>query len=296
MNVLLSMSVFRRVAETGSFSEVASELSLSQPTVSKHVAALEKHLNVKLLSRSTRQLNLTDAGKQYYNQSIHLLDELNEIESSIRNQLSLPSGTLRINTPVTFGELNIAPYVWTFLDTYPDLNIELIMDDHYVDLIKGGVDMAVRIGPLTDSNLIAQKIGLSPRVVVASPEYLAANGEPETLFELKDHQCIIYTLLTTRNEWHFTGPKGKETVRVNGRFSVNNPRIVREAVLASQGIAVTPTWLIGDAIDKGKAKIILDNFTPTPLDIHVVYPDRHFVPAKVRYFINFLRERFEKQY
>jgi len=159
-------------------------------------------------------------------------------------------------------------------------------------LIKGGVDMAIRIGPMTDSSLIAQKIGSSPRVTVASYEYLAANGEPKTLLDLKQHQCIIYTLLTTLNEWHFTGPKGKETVRVNGRFSATNPRAIRQAVLAGQGIAVTPIWLMGDAIEKRDAKVILKEYIPTTLDIHAVYPERHFVPAKVRIFIDYLRTKF----
>ena len=292
MDVFVSMSVFRRVAETGNFSEVAREMSLSQPTVSKHVAALEKHLSIKLLTRSTRQLRLTDAGKEYYSRCIHILDELSEAESLLRGQQSTPVGTLRINTPVTFGELNIVPHLWQFLSDYPDLKIDLIMDDHYVDLVKNGVDMAIRVGPMSNSNLIAQKIGDSPRVTVASNEYLAANGEPKTLQDLKEHNCIVYMLLTTRNEWHFTGPVGEETISVNGRFRVNNPHAIRQAVLAGQGIAVTPIWLMGDCIKEGKVKIILDKYIPTPLDIHAVYPERHFVPAKVRCFIDYIRTKF----
>jgi len=295
MDVLLSMSVFRRVAETGNFSEVARELELSQPTVSKHVAALEKHLNIKLLNRSTRQLSLTDVGKQYYDSCVQILDDLLETESTLRNQQSLPTGTLRINTPVTFGELNIVPYLWQFLADYPDLKIDLIMDDHYVDLVKEGVDVAIRAGVLTDSSLIARKICDIPRVIVASPEYLAANGEPESLQDLKNHKCIVYTLLSTRNEWHFTGPKGRESVRVGGRFSVNNPRIIREAVLAGQGIAVSPRWLMTDYIKTGQAKIILDNYEPTPFEIHAVYPERRFVPAKVRCFIDYIRTKLEPE-
>ncbi|WP_126455858.1 LysR family transcriptional regulator [Sulfuriflexus mobilis] len=291
MDVLLSMSVFRRVAETGNFSEVARELALSQPTVSKHIAALEKHLQVKLINRSTRQLSLTDVGKQYYDECVHILDEVSEIESTLHNQQSLPTGILRINTPVTFGELNIVPHLWEFLAEYPELNIDLIMDDHYVDLVKEGVDMAIRVGPLTDSSLVARKIGDSPRVTVASPEYLAAYGEPETLQDLKGHKCIVYTLLTTRNEWHFAGPQGKETIRVNSSFSVNNPRTIRQAVLAGQGIAVTPIWLMGDCIKSGQVKVILDKYVPTLLDIHAVYPERRFVPAKVRLFIDYIREK-----
>jgi len=293
MGVLLSMSVFRRVVETGNFSEVARELELSQPTVSKHVAALENRLNVKLLNRSTRSLSLTDVGKHYYDRCVHILDELHETESTLCNQQSQPAGTLRINTPVTFGELNIVPHLWQFLLEYPDLKIDLIMDDHYVDLVKEGVDMAIRVGPMTDSSLISRKIGDSPRVAVASPDYLAANGEPGTLQDLKAHNCIVYMLLTTLNEWHFTGPHGKETVRVNGRFSVNNPRTIRQAVLAGQGIAITPMWLMEESIKAGKVKVILDQYIPTPLEIHAVYPDRRFVPAKVSCFIDYIRTKLE---
>jgi len=295
MDVLLSMSVFRRVAETGNFSEVAREMGISQPTVSKHVAALEKHLGIKLLNRSTRQLNLTDVGKQYYSRCLHILDEVLETESTLRNQQTQPTGTLRINTPVTYGELEIVPHLWEFLAKYPELNIELIMDDHYVDLVKDGVDMAIRVGPMTDSSLIAAKIGNSPRVTVASPGYLTVNGEPKTVSDLKEHNCIVYMLLTTLNEWHFTGSNGSETICVNGRFSVNNPRTIRQAVLAGQGIAVTPIWLMEDYIKNGQVKEILDKYTPTPLEIHAVYPERRFVPAKVRLFIDYIRTKLEQR-
>jgi len=295
MDVLLSMSIFRRVAETENFSEVAREMGISQPTVSKQVAALEKHLSVKLLNRSTRQLSLTDVGKQYYNQCVQMLDELIECESTIRNQQYQPTGMLRINTPVTFGELDIVPHLWQFLIDYPELKVDLVMDDHYIDLVKEGVDLAIRVGPLTDSSLIARKIGDSPRVTVASPDYLAENGEPKTLQELKEHNCIVYMLLATRNEWHFTGPQGKETIRVNGRFSVNNPRVIRKAVLANQGIAVTPIWLMDDYIKSGQVKVILEDYIPTPLDIHALYPARRFVPAKVRVFIDYLQEKYEAE-
>ncbi len=291
MDVLLSMKVFRRVAETGNFSEVAREMNISQPTVSKHVAALEKHLNVKLLNRSTRQLNLTDVGKQYYDRCIYILDELLETEAMLRNQESIPAGTLRINTPITFGEICVIPHFWRFLEKYPELSIDLVMDDRYVDLVKDGIDVAIRIGPMTDSALVAKKIGNSPRIVIASPKYLSIHGEPSTLKDLNDHNCIVYTLLTTRNEWHFIGPNGKEVIQVNGRFSVNNPRTICEAIIEGQGIAVAPLWLISDAIKAGKVKAILEDYVPTPLEIHAVFPDRRYVPAKVRCFIDYLSKK-----
>lgn len=291
MDVLTSMSIFRRVAETENFSVVAREMGLSQPTVSKQVAALEKHLNVKLINRSTRQLSLTEVGKQYYQRCVHILDEIAECESKTRNQQSQPTGMLRINTPVTFGELKIEQHLWKFLEDYPELKIDLIMDDHYVDLVKQGVDVAIRVGPLTDSSLIARKIGTSPRVTVASPQYLKKNGEPKSPHELSSHNCIVYMLLATLNEWHFDGPKGKESVQVSGRFSVNNPRIIREAVLADQGIAVTPIWLMEEYIKSGQVTVILQDYKPTPLEIHALYPARRFVPAKVRHFIDYLEAK-----
>ena len=147
------------------------------------------------------------------------------------------------------------------------------------------------MGPLTDSSLIARKIGDSPRVTVASPDYLAISGEPVTPQDLKEHNCIVYSLLTTRNEWHFTGPQGKETIRVSGRFSVNNPRTIRQAVLAGQGIAVTPIWLMGHYIKTGQVKVILDKYVPIPLEINAIYPERRFVSAKVRCFIDFIRAK-----
>lgn len=294
MNLMQSMTIFRRVAETDNFSEVAREFRISQPTVSKHVAALEKHLNAKLINRSTRQLSLTEAGNLYYSQCVQILDLLSETESLMRNQQSEPAGTIRISTPVTFGELNIVPHMWEFLNKYPDLSIDLITDDHYIDLIKEGVDIAIRVGSLTDSGLIARKIGDSPRVTVASSDYLAKYGEPESINDLRRHNCIVYSLLSTRNIWHFTGPRGKETVQVSGRFSVNNPRAISQAVLAGQGIAVTPIWLMGDYIEAGQAKVILNGYIPTPLDIHALYPDRRFVPAKIRIFIDYIREKLEQ--
>lgn len=291
MNTLLSMKLFRRVAEVGNFTEVAREMALSQPLVSKYITALERHLGVKLLHRSTRQLSLTDAGKQYYEHCARILDDLQEIESSLRLQQSSLTGTPRINMPVTFGEISILPHVWAFLEDYPGLSFDLIMDDHYVDLVKEGVDMAIRVGPMTDSNLIARKISDSPRFTVASSAYLAAHGEPNDLHELSAHHCIVYTLLTTRDEWHFKGPEGPRSIKVSGRLSVNNPRAIREAVLAGQGNAVTPIWLMDDCIRDGQVKVILKDYIPTPLEIQVVYPERRLVPAKVRLFIEYIRAR-----
>lgn len=293
MDVLAAMGLFRRVVEVGSFSAVARETGQSQPTVSRSVSELEQRLSTKLINRSTREINMTDAGKQYYAYCVRILNDLSEAESNIRNDQSQLCGTLRVNTPITFGRMEILPKLWGFYDLYPELNIDLMMDDHYVDLVKEGVDVSIRVGPKTDSSLIARKICDSQRVMVANQNYIDMHGEPKTLQDLKQHNCIVYTLLTTHNEWHFTGPNGKESIRVRGRFSTNNPDAIREAVIAGAGIAVTPLWLVKDYLNKGSLNILLPNYQPTPLEIHALYPERQFVTTRVRFFIDYLVKMFE---
>ena len=289
MDMFVSMSVFRRVVEAGSFSAVARAMTLSQPTVSKHVAALERRLGARLINRSTRQLNLTDAGRDYYEHCVRILDDLAEVETRVGGGKSQPEGMLRVSMPMAFGRLQVLPHLWRFLAEYPDLNIDLLMDDHNIDLLKEGVDVVIRMGPMASSSLIAQKIGDFARVTIASPEYLADHGEPKVPADLKHHDCLVFTLLATQNEWHFRSLKGAEKIRVDGRFSSNSPDAIREAALAGMGIAVVPLWLIQDYLEQGQLKIILGDYKPIPIEIHAAYPDRRFVPSKVRYFIDHVR-------
>ncbi|VAW75762.1 Transcriptional regulator, LysR family [hydrothermal vent metagenome] len=290
MDTFLSMSIFRRVVEAGSFSAVAKEMGLSQPTISKHVVALEERLGTRLLNRSTRQLNLTDAGKEHYEYCARILDDLAEAEASVGRGKSQTAGTLRISMPIAFGRLQVMPTLWHFMDAHPDLKLDLILEDHNTDLVKEAIDMVVRIGPMADSSLIAQQVGACSRVAVASPDYIARHGEPQTVNELKSHDCIVFTLMATQNIWHFGNQQGDENVRVNGRFSTNSPDAMREAVLAGQGIAVIPLWMIDGCIDSGHLQLVLQDYQPIPLAIHAAYPNRRFVPQKVRRFIEHLRD------
>ncbi len=290
MDFVTSVKMFVRVVECGSFSAVARQSGVAQPTVSKHLSALEEHPGTKLLSRSTRQINLTESGSEFYDRCIRILSEIEEAEASVARQKATPTGVLKVNMPVTYGRMRILPTLWSFLAENPEIKLDLRLDDRYVNLIEEGVDVAIRIGALTDSNMIARKIGESQRITVASPDYLQEHGEPMSIQDLNNHSCIVYSLLTTGNQWHFNSPKGPESTRVTGRFTANSPDAIREAVLAGVGIAVTPTWLVNDCIERGELRNILCQYTPTPLDIHAIYPERRYVPEKVRCFVEHLRE------
>ena len=192
--------------------------------------------------------------------------------------------------PIAFGRIQVMPNLWRFMDAHPDLNLDLILDDHNTDLVKEGIDMVVRIGPMADSSLIAQQVGACSRVAVASPDYIARHGEPQTVNDLKSHDCIVFTLMATQNIWYFSGRQGDESVRVNGRFRTNSPDAMREAVLAGRGIAITPLWLIDRCIEDGQLHPVLGNYQPTSMSINAAYPNRRFVPQKVRRFIDHLRD------
>ena len=288
------MSIFRRVVETGSFSAIAREIGTSQPTVSKYVASLEQRLGIKLLNRSTRQLNLTEAGQEYYKHCIRILDDVAESEASIGRGQSRPTGTLRITAPVMFGRLFVAPILWEFLELYPELNIDLLLNDQNVDLIKEGVDVAIRAGSLSDSSLVARKIGTCPpQTLVASPSYLAKRGVPKTLVDLKSHDCLLHSLATSSNEWDFIGPKGRESVRVNSRFVSNNRDTINAAALASVGVAITWLWPNSAHFKHGRLERLLTDYAPMSMEVFAVYPERRYVPQKVHSFIEYVASSFE---
>jgi DNA-binding transcriptional LysR family regulator len=295
MDRVSAMQLFRRVVEAGSFSAVSREMQLSQSTVSKQIAALEEYLKTKLLNRSTRQLSLTDAGQGYYERCCQILDELADTEAEIQQQQAMVTGTLRVNMPIAAGRMKILPRLWSFSEQYPDLKLYIHLDDNYVDLVKEGVDVAIRIGVLTDSSLVARKLGTIPRYTVASPAYLEKYGEPHSIEELKQRDCLVYSLLVTQNEWHFNRDGTNEKVLVEGSFSSNSPDAIREAVLAGKGIAVILGWLVEDDIAQGRLKVILKDHVPTPLDINAVYPQRRFMPTKLKLFIDHLQSELHSE-
>ena len=295
MDVMHSMAVFRRVVEAKNFSAVARETNMSQSTVSKHIAALEERLGTKLLNRSTRSLKLTEAGKEYYHHCIRILNDFQEAEASVGKGKIKPTGTLRISTSAAFGRTCILPHLDEFFNTYPDISIDLLFDDDYVDLVKQGIDLAIRIGPLEDSTLIARKIGSSPRVVVASPEYLVKNGRPKKPADLIKHNCLFYSLQKTPDLWYFnSAQQGDESVRVSGRLRSSSPDAICDATIEGLGISILGEWYARKYLKNGRLKAILQDYHPTAYDINAIYPERKFVPQKVKRMIEFLAEKMKE--
>lgn len=294
MDLLSGMRLFARVVETGGFTAVARESRTSQPTISRTIAALEAHLGVRLLNRSSRAVTLTDDGRQFYERARAALEAVAEAEGSVGRRRNEPSGLLRLGTPVAFGRLHVAPLMPGFLERHPGVGVELVMDDGFVDLVGEGLDLAVRVGHLADPSLVARPIGTTRRVTVAARSYLEQWGIPATPADLAQHECVIYTRLATGQRWHFEGVNGPVQVDVRGRFSADNSEAVREAVIGGVGIAVLPVWLFKDEIDRGLVQLILEQFEPTPLPINAVYPSRRLLSAKVRAMIDFLVAEFAR--
>ena len=227
---------------------------------------------------------------------MRILNDFNEAEASVGKGQIKPTGTLRLSASAAFGRTFIIPFLNDFLVKYPDIDCDLVFNDHYIDLVKEGIDLAIRVGPLSDSTLIARKIGMSPRVVVASPAYLVKHGRPKKPADLLNHDCLVYSQQKSPNLWFFHSVQsGDETVRVNSRLKASSPDAIADAALAGLGIAVMCEWYVREHVKQGKLKIILPDYKPTAHEVHAVYPERRFVPQKVKRVIDCLCTAF-KQY
>ena len=292
MDRIACMQSFVRAIEMNSFSAVAREQQTTQPTISKQIAALEKYLGVQLLTRSTTHLSLTEEGKKYYQYCQQILETVAEAEASLTGK-ERATGILRLGCPVLFGQMQIVPRLKAFMKRYPDVKIDLMMADHFVDIVEDGLDLLIRIGNRLDSSLISHRIGTTRRVTVATTGYFEQAGEPKKPDDLVEHDCIIYTHLATGNEWHFQGTDGTIKVRVVGCFQTNSSVAIRAAVLSGLGIAVAPVWMFGDEIYRGDLKVVLQDYQPTQLQIHAFYRRSRFYPAKITCFIEFLAAEFK---
>jgi DNA-binding transcriptional LysR family regulator len=294
MEGLARMAVFARVVEARSFSSAAEQLGMSKSTARKHLAALEARLGVRLLNRTTRKLSVTEAGRIFYERCKRILEEAEQAELEVGRLRSRPHGLLRVNAPMSFGHLHIVPVTAAFLARYPEIRLDLQLDDRVVDVVGAGFDMTIRIARLPDSRTVARRLAPNRVVACAAPDYLARHGIPETPSDLRRHNCLTYTYLSTRDQWRFHGPKGRESVQVSGTFQSSSGDALRDAAVAGVGIVHLPTFLAWRELEAETLKPVLAGYTGPEAFVHALYPQptaRH-VPPKVRVFVDFLAARF----
>ena len=288
MDQLTAMKVFVTVVDEASFSAAAEKLNLSRTKVSKQVMDLESHLNARLLNRTTRRQSLTGSGRAYYERAKRILNEIEEADAEATNQSLTPRGSLRINAPTSFGISHVAPNLKGYMDRYPDVEIDLTLNDRFVDLVDEGYDMAIRIGELSDSSLIARRIASARAVACAAPAYLDQHGEPDHPTELESHDCLSYTLISAPNRWSFTRNGETVTANVAPRVVSNSGDAVAAAAIAGLGIIVQPSFIVGPALEDGRLREILPGYDAGLFGIYAVYPSGRLVSARVRTFIDFL--------
>ncbi|MGH7788693.1 MAG: LysR family transcriptional regulator [Candidatus Binatia bacterium] len=290
IDTLTGMAVFASVAAAQSFSAAARELGLSKSAVSKHISQLEERLGARLLQRTTRRLSLTEAGTALYAHCRRIADELAAAEAAIGSLSGAPRGTLRVSAPMSFGERYLAPLLPAFLARHADLRVELTLGDQLVDLIEAGVDCAVRIARLPDSSLVARRLAPARRVVCGAPAYFERRGVPRTPDALRDHNCLDYAYLAATGGWPFPAARGLRAVPVEGNLAANNGEVLRAAALAGVGLALLPTFIVGDDLRAGRLRAVLIEYESWDASIYAVYPPTKQLAPKVRAFVDFLTE------
>jgi DNA-binding transcriptional LysR family regulator len=295
MDKLTSMIVFTKVAKAGSFAAAAKELNLSRAMATKHVMQLENSLGIRLLNRTTRNLSLTEVGVVYLERCLQVLDDIEETELAVTRLQTEPRGTLKVISAPFFGAYHIAPAIAAYNEQYPDVNVELVLQAGSVDLIEEGFDLAIQLDALNDSSLIARKLGTSQRIVCGAPGYFAKYGSPKTPNDLKKHNCLVNSSLAPRDQWTFTEPESGKTsvIKVDGSLQSNVADAIRMAAISALGLALLPTYMVGQDLRKGRLQAVLQDYIPASSIIHAVYPHRKHLSAKVRTFVDFLHARFQ---
>jgi DNA-binding transcriptional LysR family regulator len=285
------MNVFVRVARAGSFAGGARELAISRAMATKHIMQLESSLGTRLFNRTTRSLSLTDVGASYLERCQQVLLEVEEMESAVTHLQTEPRGLLKISAPPVIGATHITRAIAQFLKTHPDLTVDLILQSSPGDLIDEGIDVAIYLGTLDDTSMVARKLASSTMVVCGSPDYLARYGIPQTPEELVNHSCLVNWASSPRNKWQFKHTNGQTSViNVSGRMQANVADAIRVAAIDGLGLVMLASYVVGRDIEKGKLKVVLADYTLPPLDIHAVYPHRKYLSAKVRRFLDFLQD------
>ena len=274
-------------------SAAGREMGLSPAVVSKRISLLEDRLGARLFQRTTRQLTLTETGEGYFKRVVDILSLVEEAEDYVSRRNTKPRGTLKVSVPTSFNRLHIAPHLPAFLAKYPDIELDMHLSDHFVDIIREGFDVAIRIGELEDSSLVARKLATEKRVMCAAPLYLERAGVPKTLEDLEAHNCL---LAGAQDTWHLDGPDGTQDIRVKGNIRSNSADFIRTALLQGLGIALRAVWDVGPEIARGELKIVLPQFAGSSKNgIYAVYSCREFMPSKVNAFIEFLAELYDAE-
>lgn len=295
MDKLRSMEVFVMAVETGSFTATAEVFKISPPMVGKHIRELESQLGVRLLNRTTRQQSLTEIGRQYYERCKFILGEIQAAEAGTAVMSATPRGKLRINAPVSFGSMRLAPALAQYLTAYPAVTIELTLNDQRVDLTEEGYDAAIRIGKLADSSLVARRLAPYRMMICAAPAYLERAGTPTTPADLTSHQCLGFSRWSKRGGWDLQPNGANSSARVNIRFQSDHGQALRMMALAGFGIVMQPEVLLADDVRAGKLVEILKDFWPQPRPMNLLYSKDRLAVPKLTTFIEFMIARFGSQ-
>ena len=295
MDTLTRMQAFIEVVDSEGFSAAARKMGKSKALMSKYVRELEDELGILLLNRTTRQFSLTEAGEIYYHSANDIINRVTILQDTVRETGKGLKGRLRVSAPRSLTDLEIGLPIVEFSAEYPEIVLDVNLDDRMVDMVEDGFDVAIRISKLTDSSLIARKLAGFRHVVVATPEFLETHGTPSDPKLLNDYPCIVDTNLKSRNNWVFLDQDGKEiNVQVSGAIEVNSPEVSRRATLAGLGITYAPEFSVVNELDSGRLVSILEDSIPTGGGIFAVYPHRRHVPAKVRVFVDFMAKWFKQ--
>lgn len=293
MDTLTSMKVFTTVVGAGSFTMASDRLNMSRAMVSKYVTYLESHLATRLLNRTTRRISLTETGTVYYERCVQIISDVQEAEQTAGRLTARPRGTLKITMPVAFGIHRLGSVIADYLSHHTEVKLDISLNDRYVDLIEEGFDLAIRIGKLSESRLIARKLGVAQSVVCASPAYLKRHGSPAQPSDLAYHSCLGYAYTNSGNEWHLKSAEKIEIIHIAGTIKANNGDLLRLAALNGAGLIFQPLFIVEEDLQAGRLVRVLPEYASNEFGIYAIYPSRKHLSAKVRTFVDFLVERLD---
>ena len=292
MNRFDNMQTFARIVDTGGISAAAARIGVAPSVVSRRLKELENHLGIELFHRTTRQLNLTDAGATYYQRCLRILEDIDQAEAAVTGEHEMIRGRLRVALPSSFGHMHIRPAILEFLRTHPDIAFDLDFNDREVDLMQEGFDVAIRLAALPDSSLMARQIAPIRRIMCASPEYLAEYGAPQSVDDLVDHRCLIYSLIPDFEDWQPADQRMPIKRKLHPYIKSTTGEFLRDAAVAGHGIVVMPTFIVYREIERGKLVQLLPEIEFSSINAYAIYPPTRHLSRRVRSFIDFLKQRF----